>query len=89
MQSYQDRTTHGPPHDNQVPGPVSNDKGHSTNALPDKGQGKSHSTRGHSTRTHLSKGHSTHQLLGQDHSTLGHSTSALLDPKLDLSLDSG
>ena len=68
MKSPRDQTPLGPPPDNQVPG-VSNDKGHSTNALPDmvqQPQSKGHSTRGHSIRTRLSKGHSTHQLLGQD-----------------------
>jgi len=87
MKSYKDRITHGPPPGNQVPGPVSNDKGHSTSALAGKGQepqSKGHSTLGHSTRSRLSKGHSTDQLLGQDHSTLGHSTSALPGPKRDL-----
>ena len=40
MKSYKDRITHGPPPDNQVPGPVSNDKSHSTSALSDTtGQG--------------------------------------------------
>jgi hypothetical protein len=81
MKSPRDQIPLGPPPDNQVPGPVSNGRGHSTNALPDmvhQPQSKGHSTRGHSTHTRLSKGHSTHQLLGQDHSTLGHLTSPLL-----------
>ena len=54
--------------------------GHSTSALPGKGQepqSKGHSTLGHSTHTRLSKEHSIHQLPRQDHSVLGHSTSAL------------
>jgi hypothetical protein len=66
MNSPRDQIPLGSPPDNQVPGPVSNDRGHSTNALPDmvhQLQSKGHSTRGHSTRTRLSKGHSTHQLL--------------------------
>ena len=87
MKPLKDRIPLEHPPDNQVPGPVSNDRGHSTNALPDvvqQPQGKGHSTRGYSTRTRLSKGHSTHQLLRQGHSTLGHSSSALPGPKRDL-----
>ena len=101
MRSPRDQTPLGPPPDNQVSGRVSNDEGHSTNALPDvvhQPQSKGHSTRGHSTRTRLSKGHSTHQLLGQDHSTsallgngqeppsTGHSTRGTADHELIIRL---
>jgi hypothetical protein len=37
MKSRTDQIIHGPHPDNQVPGPVSSDKGHSTSELPDKG----------------------------------------------------
>ena len=61
VRSSKGQTTHGPPPDNQVPGPVSCSKGQTTLDLPGKGQ----KTLEQKPHTCPGKGHTIHQLPGQ------------------------